>query len=168
MATSIVAPSLSNLPVNTDYRLQFCAGCRLRAPCGLWWRSITATSSSAQPRHGRCGRHRLWRPVQRLASSIAEGTLTQVNNAQSLQAYNSDANASTTLKISAVLGAAYNRTMGTITNTSTTQQRLNGQDADRRRSRRSAYRCECLPSRRRCRRCNRSNGRNPAFLPRIL
>jgi len=112
MATSIVAPSLSNLPVNTwttVYSSAPVAGFSgtvrivVEVDNGNIKLSNPGTGVAAATGYGDL--------YNGSASSIAfEGTLTQVNNAlQSLQAYNSDANASTTLKISAVLGgAAYN------------------------------------------------------------
>lgn len=137
MATSIVAPSLSNLPVNTwttVYSSAPVAGFSgtvrivVEVDNGNIKLSNPGTGVAAATGYGDL--------YNGSASSIAfEGTLTQVNNAlQSLQAYNSDANASTTLKISAVLGGGSLQPgqWALLRIHRLHSKRLNGQDLDRR------------------------------------
>ncbi|MFC7410597.1 cadherin domain-containing protein [Hydrogenophaga atypica] len=116
MATSIAAPSLQNLLVNTwtnVYSAAPVAGFTgtVRVVVEVGSGSLKLSNSSTGVTNA-AGYGDLY---DGSASSIAfEGNLTQVNDAlQSLQAYNSDANASPTLKISAVKGGpAYNPVNG--------------------------------------------------------
>ncbi len=116
MTTSIVAPSLSNLQVNTwtpVYSSAPAAGfsgtVRIVAEIGSGNIKLSNSSTGVTTSTGYGNLY------DGSANSIAfEGTLSQVNAAlQSLQVYNSNANANPTLNISAVRGGqAYNPNNG--------------------------------------------------------